>query len=60
MEWNWFTLGGTGAVLGQYGAWLIHDGTGSVWCGAGWYLVVLGQYNLVLLGMKWYWVDMGL
>ena len=26
----------------------------------GWYLVVLGQYNLVLLGIKWYWVDMGL
>ena len=40
--------------------WLIHDGTGSVWCGTGWYLVVLGQYYLVLLGIKWYWVDMGL
>ena len=43
-------------VLGQYGAelvytwwywdsigrnWLIRDVTGSVWCGTGWYLVVL-------------------
>ena len=35
---------------------MIHDVTGSVWCGTGWYLVVLGQYNLVLLGIKWYWV----
>ena len=36
---------------GQYGAELvdIHDVTGSLWCGTGWYLVVLGQYNLVLL-----------
>ena len=32
----------------------------SVWVGTGWYLVVLGQYNLVLLGIKWYWVDMKL
>ena len=23
-------------------------------------VVVMGQYNLVLLGIKWYWVDMGL
>ena len=23
-------------------------------------LVVLGQYNLVLLGIKWYWVSIGL
>ena len=28
--------------------------------GSGWYLVVLGQYNLVLLGIKWYWVSIGL
>ena len=40
--------------------WLIHDGIGSVWCGTGWYLVVLGQNNLVLLGIKWYWVGIGL
>ena len=32
---------------------MIYDGTG-------WYLVVLGQYKLVLLGIKWYWVSMGL
>ena len=31
--------------------------TESVEGGTGWYLVVLGQYNLVLLGIKWYWVD---
>ena len=38
---------------------MIFDGTESVEGGTGWYLVVLGQYNLVLLGIKWYWVDMG-
>ena len=36
---------------------MIYDGTGSVEGGTGWYLVVLGQYNLVLLGIKWYWVS---
>ena len=35
-------------------------GNGSVWGGTGWYLVAPGQYNLVLLGFKWYWVSMGL
>ena len=34
---------------------MIYDGTGT-----GWYLVVLGQYKLVLLGIKWYWVSIGL
>ena len=34
--------------------WLVLGGTGSVWGGTGWYLVVLGQYNFVLLGIKWY------
>ena len=34
----------------------IHN-TGSVWGGTGWYMVMLGQYNLVLLGIKWYWVS---
>ena len=41
-------------------SWLIHNNTRSVWGGTGWYLVVLGQYNLVLLGIKWYWVGIGL
>ena len=36
------------------------DFAGSVWGGSGWYLVVLGQYNLVLLGIKWCWVGKGL
>ena len=27
---------------------------------SGWYLVLLGQYNLVLFGIKWYWVNKGL
>ena len=39
---------------------MVLDGTGSVEGGTGWYLVVLGQYNLVLLGIKWYWVSIGL
>ena len=39
---------------------MIYDDTGSVEGGTGWYLVVLGQYNLVLLGIKWYWASKGL
>ena len=34
---------------------MIYDGTGT-----GWYLVVLRQYKLVLLGIRWYWVSIGL
>ena len=37
-----------------------YDGTGSVWGGTGWFLLVMSQYNLVLLGIKWYWVNIGL
>ena len=44
--------------------WLIHDNIGSVKGGTGWYLVVLGksnlvlgQTNLVLIGIKWNWVS---
>ena len=59
-------------VLGQYGTvlvgtwcywvskrryWLVFGGTGLVWGGTGWYLVVLSQCNLVLLGIKWNWVS---
>ena len=29
-------------------------------CCTGWYLVILGHYNLVLCGIKWYWVNKGL
>ena len=32
----------------------------SKWGGTSWYLVVLGHYNLVLLGIKWYWASKGL
>ena len=39
--------------------WLVNNGIGSVE-GTGWYLVVLGQYNLVLLGFKWNWASQGL
>ena len=39
--------------------WLIHDGTGSVGDGTGWYLVLLGQNNLVLLGIKCCWFNVG-
>ena len=44
-----------GYITGQY--WLIIDGTGSVWGDTGCNLVVLGQYNLVLIGIEWYWVS---
>ena len=40
--------------------WLIFGGAGSEWGGSGWYLVVLGQYTLVLLGIKWYWASIRL
>ena len=36
------------------------DGTGSVCGDTGWYLVVLGQYKLVLLSIIWYRVSIGL
>ena len=39
--------------------WLIHDGTGSVEGGTGWFLVVLGQYGAVLVGTWWYWLILG-
>ena len=38
--WYWVSIG-------RY--WLIHDATGSVYGGAGWYLVVLGQYRVILV-----------
>ena len=28
--------------------------------GTGWYFVVVGQYELVVLGIRWYWVSIGL
>ena len=49
MKRNWFIHDVDDT--GQY--WLVFGGDGSVWGGTGWYLVVLGQYNLVLLGIKW-------
>ena len=40
-------------VHGQYKAVaVVVGGAGSVWCGTDWYLVVLGQYSLILLGIK--------
>ena len=39
---------------------MTYDGTGSVEGGTGWYLVVLGQYRLVLVDIWWYWVSIGL
>ena len=40
--WFWVSRGGY---------WLINDGAGSVQGGTGWYLVVLGQYRVVLVDM---------
>ena len=51
MKRNWLIHDNTGRY------WLVFGGDGSVWGGTGWYLVVLGQYNLVLLGIKWNWVS---
>ena len=53
MKQNWLIHDNTGSVEG----WLEFGGAGSVWGGTSWYLVMLGQYNLVLLGIKWNWVS---
>ena len=45
--WYWVNIGQ---------CWLVFGGTGSVWGSTGWYLAILGQYNLALFGIKWYWV----
>ena len=48
-------------LLGQYMAVLVGTcGNGSVWGDTGCNLVVLGQYNLILIGIEWYWVNKGL
>ena len=39
---------------------MIYDSTGSLQGSTGWYFMVLGQYNLVLIGIELYWVDKGL
>ena len=39
-----------GVLTGQY--WLVFDVTGSVWGDTGCNLVILGQYNLVLIGIE--------
>ena len=38
--WYWVSVGRH---------WLAYGGTGSVWSGTGWYLVVLVQYGAVLV-----------
>ena len=38
---------------------MVLGGTGAVGGGTGWNLVVLGQYNLVLIGIELYWVNKG-
>ena len=70
MKQNWFALGGiwsVGALLvgtwwywvsmGRF--WLVLGGTGSVFGGSGWYLVVLGQYGALLVGTLWNWDSVG-
>ena len=46
-----------GLHTGQY--WLVFEGTGSLWGDNGCNLVVLGQYNLILIGIEWYLVNKG-
>ena len=71
---QWFVLGGTisqnkDALVGNWWClvsiwryWLVLVCTGSLgqcWAVLFWYLVVLGQYRAVLLGIRWYWVSIG-
>ena len=44
-------------VLGQHIA--VFGGTGSVWGGTVWYLMVLAKYRAVLVGTWWYWDRIG-
>ena len=39
---------------------MVIDVTGSVWGDTGCNLLLLGQYNLVLIGIELYWVNKGL
>ena len=39
---------------------MIYDSSGSLQGDTGCNLLVLGQYNLVLIGIEWYWVNKGL
>ena len=39
---------------------MVLDGTGPVYGDTGWFLVVLRQYKLVLLGIRWYRFSKGL
>ena len=50
MKRNWLIHDNTGRY------WLVFGGDGLIWGGTGWNLVVLGQHDLVLLCIKWYWV----
>ena len=57
--WCWVSIGcyrlihdGIGDSIGRY--WLVLGGSGPVWCGTDWYLVVLSQYGAVLVGTWWY------
>ena len=51
----------TGSVKDTMRRWqLVFDDTGSVWGDTVCSLVVLGQYNLALIGIEWYWVNKGL
>ena len=50
--------------VGYVKGWLVLGGAGSVWGCTGWFLVVLGQSylvlgqkNLVPIGIKWNWVS---
>ena len=64
MKRDWLIHDNTGSVegalvsiwwcwvkMGRY--WLVFDGNGSVWGDTGCNLVVLGQYNLILIGIEW-------
>ena len=65
--WYWVSMGrywlvhcATGSLsgctcwylVGTRRYWLVLGGTGSVWGGNGWDLMVLGQYNSILLSIK--------
>ena len=52
-----YRVAGRVRVPAGHWCWLVFVGAGLIWDNSGWYVVVVGQYNLVLHGIKKTWVS---